>query len=448
MPFRPIPDRARIAVAIGLTLWAVPLVGQSTPASWVPRLLGAQATFIGQSLLPFSRSPYSGPNSLVSTGDQGVTDTYGLYFGSRLGSRLTAYLDLEMARGSGVSHATGLAGVTNGDVIRQGTADLSQGPYLARLFVRYTVPLDPSTVPADRAQDQLPGQIPARRLELDAGKFAASDFFDLNRYANSTRTQFLNWGLFQNSAWDFAADTRGYTYGVVATWVGPRWSARLGEFTMPRRANGNDFDWDIGRAHGDNLEVEFRPPGPGTIIRVLAYHNAARMGDYRDAIAEAPPATAPDIVADDRPGRDKYGMGLNLEQPIAAAGETGAFLRAGWDDGATESFAFTEVDRHLSTGVQIAGGGWGRADDRIGAALLLHGLSAPHQDYLAAGGAGFLLGDGRLNYGPERIAECYYRMGIGKYVQITPDIQLITNPGYNRDRGPATVLTLRASARY
>ncbi len=418
------------------------------PPSWVPRLLGAQFTLIVQRLLPFA-SPYSGPNSLTGSGDTEGTHTYGAYFGSRLTHRLHAYVDVEMARGAGVGHAVGLAGITNGDVIRQGSVDLGQGPYIARAFLRYALPLGDGLDTAARAMDQLPGPVPASRLEIDVGKVAAPDFFDQNRYANSTRWQFCNWALFDNSAWDFAADTRGYTYGIALSWVHPRWSIAVGSFTMPRFANGNVFDGDLRHARGDNAQVTVQPSPRGPVVRILAYVNHARMGDYAAALARAQASGAtPDIVADDTPGRAKHGFGLSVEQPLADSGETGAFLRAGWNDGRTEDFAFTEVDRHLSAGLQLTGTRWGRAADRFGVAAVLHGISPEHRAYLAAGGKGFLLGDGRLNYGSEEIVEAYYRAQIGAFVELGPDFQLVAHPGYNRDRGPASVITLRFNLRY
>ncbi|HTY06217.1 MAG TPA: carbohydrate porin [Gemmatimonadales bacterium] len=425
-----------------------PLAAQdSTPRLFIPKLLGAQVTVIGQDLLRF-QAPYTGPKSLIGSGDLKATDTYGIYFGDRLPAGFEVYLDFEMARGAGISNATGLAGITNGDVIRQGTANLGNGPYVARAFLRYSLALGPGTEANDRAQDQLPGPEPANRLEVDAGKFAVSDLFDVNRYANSTRTQFMDWGLFQNSAWDFAADTRGYTWGLAVSLVRPTWAVRLGSFAMPLMANGNVFDV-FPRARGDNLEVTLQPGASGTVIRLLAYENHARMGVYADAIAHGIAVdSAPNIVADDRPGRTKTGLGINVEQPLADSGATGAFLRGGWNDGKNEDFAFTEVDRHLSFGGQVSGHHWGRNGDILAVALLIHGLSPDHRAYLAAGGVGFLLGDGRLNYGLENILEAYYRAQIGPYLEIGPDFQWIHNPGYNRDRGPAAVLSLRLNARY
>jgi high affinity Mn2+ porin len=422
---------------------------ETSSTLWAVALLGAQIDLIGQRLGSF-HSSYQGANSLISTGDAQISQAYGVYAGGRIGARLSGYLDVEMVRGAGVGHVIGLGGPTNGDVIRQGSADLGNGPYVARAFLRYAIPLGGTAVDTlERAPDQMPGVMPTRRVEFVAGKFAASDIFDVNRYANSTRTQFMDWGLFQNTAWDFAADTRGYTNGVAVAWVATRWAIRIGSFQMPTKANGNKFDPDIGRARGDNFEATLTPRGGGPTIRILGFVNHARMGSYSEALAVAQENNvSPDIAADDRPGRIKYGFGLNLEQPLADSGETGAFVRAGWSDGATESFAFAEVDHHLSGGVQVSGVHWSRKADRFAVALLLSGLSAVHREYLEAGGSGFLLGDGRLDYGVEEILESFYRAQLGPYVQVSPDVQLIRHPGYNRARGPASVISLRINLRY
>jgi high affinity Mn2+ porin len=439
---------AVLALAVSLSPARRAAAQASGMPPWVPQVLGWQFTLIGQYLAPFP-ARYSSTNSLVSTGDRAATHTYGVYFGSRLIGPLEAYLDIEMARGAAVSNALGLAGVTNGDVIRQGAVQLGQAPYIARGYVRYTLALGPTTDTLAHAMDQLPGPRPSSRLEFKLGKLALTDDFDQNRYANSTRTQFCDWGLFNNTAWDYAADTRGYSWGMIVNWIHPRWALRAASFLMPTFANGNILDWDLRHARGDNVEFELRPTGLGTVFRLLAFENHARMGNYAEAMARArgtgqPPA----IVADDQAGRRKVGLGLNIEQPLADSGETGAFLRLGWNDGRTEDFVFSEVDRHVSGGVELAGTGWGRAEDRLGVALLLHGLSPDHQAYLAAGGIGFLLGDGALNYGLEEVFEVDYRVQLGRFAELTPGTQLIEHPGYNRDRGPAFVATLRLNLRY
>jgi high affinity Mn2+ porin len=416
---------------------------------WAVHVLGTQINAIGQDLRPF-KSPYASTNSLRARGDTKISHAYGAYVGVQAGSRLQGYLDVEMIRGKGISSVTGLAGPTNGDVLRQGTFDLGSGPYVARAFVRYTVPLagtEEDTL--QRGVDQLAGVAPKRRLELTAGKLAASDLFDVNRYANTTRQQFMNWDLFNNTAWDFAADTRGYSNGVAIAWIHPAWTLKAGSFQMPRVANGNKFDSDLRRARGDQVELTLVAPSTGTVARLLGYMNHGRMGNYVDALAKGRATnTVPDVAADDKPSRSKYGYSVNLEQPLADGGETGAFARFGWSDGKNESFVFTEVDRHASVGFQLSGVHWGRRDDRIGIAGVQTGIVQAHREYLNAGGLGFLLGDGKLNYGPEQIAETYYRIQMGTYLQISPDVQYIRNPGYNRDRGPAAVLSLRVNLRY
>jgi hypothetical protein len=411
-------------------------------------LLGTQANFIGQHL-GHVHSPYSGPNSLGPDSDTELSQAYGVYAGLDVSRGLSGYLDVEMVRGKGVNHTTGLAGIPNGDVLRQGTVDLGSGPYVARAFMRYVTGVGGAQRDTLSAGvDQIPTVVASRRLEITAGKFALSDIFDLNRYANTTRWQFMNWGLFQNAAWDFAADTRGYSNGVAVALITPSWALRAGSFQMPTLANGNHFDPDLRRAHGDDIELTLIAPATGTVVRALGYMNHARMGDYAEAIAIGRAlGKAPDIVADDKPGRTKYGFGANIEQPLADSGETGLFARLGWNDGATESFVFTESDRAASFGAQVSGAHWDRHDDRLGIAALIDGISSAHRQYLAAGGIGFLLGDGALTYGPEEILEAYYRGQFTPYVQFGPDVQLVRNPGYNRDRGPATIVALRLNVR-
>ena len=412
-----------------------------------PELLGAQYTLIAQHLFPF-HAAYSGDKSLTNVGDTEETQTFGIYTGMKVWDHLQAYFDVEMFKGEGISNSTGLGGLTNGDEIRAGSFNLGTGPYISRAYFRYQWPLGEEMVEVPRGMDQLPGLEPTTRIEVKVGRFAANDDFDRNRYANSTRTQFENWSLWNNTAWDFAADTRGYTEGIMAGYVSPRWALRLGVFQMPTVANGPDLD-SLLDSRGENIELTLQPNNYATVIRILTYRNVANMGIYNDAIALGrAQGTVPNISADDQPGRVKYGFGLNVEQPLADGGETGLFARLGWNDGATETFAFTEVDRTVTFGAQLAGNHWGRDEDRLGVGFVVNGLSPEHRNYLAAGGSGFDLGDGALNYGYEKIVEVYYRIRVDKYVQISPDVQYIENPGYNRDRGPATVVGVRLHLEY
>lgn len=435
-----------LLLATGFLLIAPIVSAQESDADndYLPRLLGAQYTFVDQHQDAL-RSPYSGPLSLRANGDTRASHTFGAYFGMQLPWHLQFYLDAEMFKGAGVSNATGMAGLTNGDVIRSGTANLGKRPYIARRVLRYTLPLGEETEDVEAAQGQLAGKEYSSRIEVKLGKLAVSDDFDKNRYANSTRTQFMNWALFNNAAWDFAADTRGYTNGVMLALVQPAWALRYGVYQMPREANGQTLEGPLSRARGEQVELTWQPQKDGFAVRFLAFRNIARMGVYREAIALAEQTgSTPDIRADDRDGRRKHGYAVNAELPLADGGDTGLFARLGWNDGRNESFAFTEADRTTSVGAQLSGAHWGRSEDHLAIAWVANGLSHDHRDYLAAGGSGFLIGDGRIDYARENIAEVYYAAKVNKYITLSPDFQFARNPGYNADRGPARFYGIRA----
>ncbi len=423
-------------------LSASPLLGQtlsSSPAWW----LSGQVNVIYE-WHPAFRAAYSGPNSLRPVREHATSFVATLYTGISVGPRTEILVDLESAGGGGISQAFGLAGFTNLDVVRNPT--LGAAPYVARGVLRYTVPLSAETEPSAREPLSLLTGLPVRRLSVAIGKLGLPDFFDLNSAGNDSHLQFLNWTVDNNGAYDYAADTRGYSIGAVTEYRDRDWALRWGEALMPRVANGIEYDWHVSQAHGDNLELELDRgilPGHAGVVRLLGYVNHANMGSYREAINAflAGRDSVPDITAHRRPGRTKAGVGLNVEQS-AGRGVT-VFGRAGFNNGHVESFAYTEVDRTLEIGIGWTAPPW-RQHDRLGMAFASNGLASDHREYLARGGLGFLLGDGALRYGPERIVEGYYTFTVGLGLSVAADIQHIVNPGYNRDRGPATVFALRA----
>ena len=217
---------------------------------------------------------------------------------------------------------------------------------------------------------------------------------------------------------------------------------------MPTTAGGPDLAYNQGHDHSEQLEVELHPrilraPKPPFVVRMLGFRNVGHMGRFRDALSTANPNTAPQLDGVRRSGAVKYGFGLNVEQALADGGDTGVFARYGWNDGATETFSFAESDRSISVGGQLSGAHWRRKDDRVGIAFGQSDISAAHKDYLAAGGQGASVGDGRLHYRSERIEEIYYSYQVAKPLAVTLDYQSIANPGYNRDRGPVNVVALR-----
>ncbi len=405
----------------------------------------SQATVISQSLLKF-RSPYSGDFSLISRDETEVSESFTLYMGVRVRPNLDIYIDPEEVAGLGVSNSLGTAGFLNGEVIRNPL--LNSEPYLARYFARYMIATGKGEEVIGGGIHQVGGKQPTHRLVLTGGKLGTNDVFDVSSYANSARTQFMNWALLNNGAYDYAADTRGYSRGVAAEWIAPTHAIRFGSFQMPTVANGIDLANNLAFNRGDQLEIELHPHAvrgkAPTIVRLLGFRNMAHMGDYREAIAQsAASGTRPDITKAAHVGAIKYGYGINIEQALADDGATGIWARLGADDGKTDSFAFTEIDSHVSFGGQLSGAQWHRPKDRFATAFVSNGLSSPHRDYLAAGGYGFIIGDGRLNYGREQIFESYYTFQLNPTVGLSLDYQRLTNPAYNKDRGPVDVISLR-----
>jgi high affinity Mn2+ porin len=311
---------------------------------------------------------------------------------------------------------------------------------LARLFIRQTIGLGGEPEKVEDDQLHLAGIQDSTRLTLTVGKMSAKDIFDNNAYANDPRTQFLNWALMANEAWDYPADSLGYMTGLAAELYRPPWVARYGFFQMPEVSNGVGQDMNYLNAWGMVWELErrFAINGHPGAVRLLAFLNSADMGSFQEALDR--PMRPADIVAT-RAYRYKYGFGLNLEQEIMR--NVGVFSRLGWNDGQTESWVFADVDRTASLGLSIKGEAWGRAADTVGLAGAINGLTPVHRDFFAAGGTGILAGDGTLAYGLEQIVEVYYEFQVWKTLHVTLDYQYITDPAYNRDRGPVSVLGAR-----
>jgi hypothetical protein len=294
-------------------------------------------------------------------------------------------------------------------------------------------------------------ELPRRRLEVRFGKFGMPDFFDINSVGSDTHFQFNNWTIDNNGAWDYAADTRGYTVGATADYEDRNWGFRFAEALMPKVANGIDLVWKPWQAHAENFEYELRhgmiPKKPG-VVRLLAYVNHANMGIYREAVANFEAGLTPVPEITNHPWRitRKYGFGINIEQNLTR--NLTAFARFGWDNGKTESFAYTEVDQTFSGGLGANGAWWRRKQDRAGIAFVTNAITRDHQTYLANGGLGFLLGDSKLNYGRENIVESYYTIHAWRGIYFAPGVQRIQNPGYNRDRGPVLVPTFRAHVEF
>lgn len=403
----------------------------------------AQATYLRQSK-PSFHSPYSGPNSLGSARASSYSFTSTLYLGANFGGGWEFYLNPEMAQGVAFSQLRGTGGFTNGELAR--TSGASLRGYFARAFLRKTWNRGGEWEDQAAGANQVATRYAAERVVLTAGTMSVLDLFDAVDYSRDARTQFMNWSSLTYGAWDFAADARGYTRGLALEYITPAWSLRAGRFAMPVESNGLRLDSRIAQRHGDMAEVElpFKGLARGGVLRFLAFRNRAEMGGFRDALSlSAATGNAPDLSLVRRL-QSKRGIGAGAQ--IELTQNIGAYLRAATNDGGTETFAFTEIDRSLAAGTLFKGAAWGRDNDSAGVALYVNGLRAPHRDYLAAGGLGFFLGDGRLNYGNERVLEAFYSFGMMKGAWISAGYQRMVNPGYNRDRGPADFYGLRFHA--
>lgn len=396
-----------------------------------------QATAIPQGHGDF-RALYSGANSLSPEAELKTSFTSTFYLGRKLWDGAEIYINPELLAGDGLSETLGIAGFPNGEIYRVDTPRPRFN--LSRAFIRQSWGFGDTREYVEDGQNQVPQSLGASRFTLTVGKFSLVDLFDDNAYSHDARTQFMNWALMDNGAWDFAADTRGYTYGLATEMNRPRWAVRFAVVTVPKVANGMAMDGKIGKARSENLEYEHRQTlrGRPGAVRLMGYANHAHMGSYRATINT--PEFHMDITRS-RQYRLKYGFGVNLEQEIAK--DVGVFFRYGWDDGHTETWAFTEIDRTYSGGLSFRGTRWGRKADRLGLAFVINGLSRDHADYLRAGGVGFVIGDGKLNYAHERIFETYYSLALGKGFFLSPDFQWVGNPAYNRDRGPVPIGALR-----
>jgi high affinity Mn2+ porin len=357
------------------------------------------------------------------------------------------HFDPEIAGGNGFSRVTGIANFPNGEIPRVGSA--APKPYLARLYITQDFGFGTERESFESEENQLAGTRPMTRYSISIGRFTVTDFFDNNRYSHDPRTQFMGWGVMYNGAWDYPADVHGYSWGWVHEFHTRRWSLRYGSAAEPKVANGLRLDHRILVNRGDLFEGESRYTigEHSGAVRLLGFLHHSNSGTYAEAIRLGEQTgTTPDVTATRKNGNLKYGFGISAEQEISK--DIGVFVRLGWNDGKTESFAFTAIDRLASGGVSITGNHWKRPLDTIGTAYTASGLAGVHALYLARGGLDFIIGDGRLNYGSEMVWESYYSCRVLPGFFASLDFQHIASPAFNRDRGPVWVYSLRLHLEY
>jgi high affinity Mn2+ porin len=422
--------------------------GTDSVANWS---LHMQVSTVYQSHSAFS-VPYAGPKSLSNKSDDALSLTHTIFLGRELWKGAAVYFNPELTGGKGLSGATGIAGFPNGEIYRVGNP--TPTPFVARIFLQQTIALKNSEYESVGSDiNQLGGKKPTSKIVIQLGKLCIADFFDANNYNHDARSQFLNWSLMAHGAWDFPADTRGYTWGGVIELIKPKWSLRFASVAVPRIANGLPMEYSISgsrQAHSEALEYErkWSVKDHSGAIRTTLYMTFCKAPKYRDAInaMAKEDSSLNKIISGQVEGTTyggmKYGVGINLEQEIHKG--VGVFARINWNDGQYSTWAFTEIDHSAQLGITIKGKFWKRPNDLFGIAGVVNGLSQDHADYLKAGGIGIIIGDGYLNYGNEYIMETFYRMQLSDNLFISPDYQLVVNPGYNQDRkGPVSIPGVR-----
>jgi high affinity Mn2+ porin len=394
---------------------------------------------------PSFKAPYSGANSLVSGNREAETSDLTLFLGARLWQGGELYGNFEIDQGFGLSNTLGVAGFTSGEAYKVGASH----PYgrLPRLFLRQVIELGGDERKISAAANQLGGSIASNNITLTFGKLSVVDLFDTNMYAHDPRTDFLNWAIIDSGAFDYAADAWGFTAGAALEWTQSWWTLRGGFFALSNVPNSTKLDTTFSQYEWvGEFEARGQLLGHPGKAKLLWYENRGYMGAYSDAVRLAQQSGGTPDTALVRNFATSPGIAINLEQELTS--DLGFFARASVNDGGKEAFDFTEINQSLSTGFALQGDRWNRHDDTVGLAAVMNGLSDDARRYFSTGGMGVLIGDGRLNYDTERIAEVYYNWQMAKWLALGADYQHITNPAYNRDRGPVSVFGMRLHAEY
>jgi hypothetical protein len=421
----------------------------------MPVNLHGQTTYINQRYNNFTAS-YSGENSLNAQKSMSYTWSGTLFMGARLAPNTDVYFNPEVISGVPFSDLAGLGGFTNGEATKANGAQAKF--YSARAFVRQTINQEGSKVVLENEANQITQMVSSNRVVLTGGQFSTLDIFDDSRYAKDPRIQFMNWGNMTYLAYDYAADARGYSWGLAGEWYVDNWVMRASRMLAPKSPNGRDLNWQIFNTYGDQVEVERQHnivdlPGK---VSVLAYRNKmilARFSDATNYINQDPAARQGTQAINNVRNNMQYKTGVGIHGEQALTKDLGVYGRAFTSDGHTETMSFTEADNSISIGMGMNGTSWKRPKDSIGISVMQNGLSSYRRSYLQAGGVSYFIGDyagpsQTISYSPERIGELYYNATVIKNVLAGLNFQHIINPAYNSARGPVNILSFRVHAEF
>ena len=397
------------------------------------------------------KAPYTGPASLQPYPEQAMSLTSTVFTITKLWKNALFVFNPEVSGGKAFSGAAGIAGFPNGEIYRVGNP--APQVYVGRAYLQQIIPLPgykiehlsftDSVTPFTDNEDmvnQLPKNIPDKRLVLIVGKSSLADFFDENIYSHDPRHTFLNWALMDNGAWDYPANTRGYTFSAIAEYDNKGFALRIGAALEPTYANGPVLDWHINKTIGYTLEADqhFEINDRHGEVGLLLYENINRGGNYEQTLAlnkSGQDTTLNVSNPNTHLESKKYGLGLSLSMELTKS--LSILARGGWNDGHTATWTFTEIDRTAAIGIYINHPLLKKVENTFGLAILVNGISPQHRDFLNAGGVDFIIGDGKLpHYATENILETFYNIAINRSTALTLDYQYVQHPAYNAERGP------------
>jgi high affinity Mn2+ porin len=444
-----LPSTPRLGVVA--CLFAIPMtaVADDAPAGAAPAsqtwAVHAQTTLTEQGNLAFT-APFTGQNSLPPIAEGRETFDLTLFVGVRPWRGAEIWANPEVDQGFGLHDTLGVAGFPSGEAYKVGAV----APYLRlqRLFLRQTIDLGGERAAVDPDQNQLASAPTANRVVVTIGKFNVTDVFDTNALAHDPRRDFLNWALIDAGTFDYAADAWGYTVGASAEWYEGDWVTRLGLFDLSEVPNSPQLDPGFGQFQMvGELERDFKFGGEAGALKLTGFVSRGRMATYADAIELGAETGEAPNVALVRQYRGRGGLSFDFQQQLTT--DLGLFARGGFAGGGVEPYEFTDIDRTISAGLSLDGKRWGRVSDTIGIGGAINGISSIHEQYLAAGGLGILIGDGRLPHpATENILETWYDFGVGRFAHLTFDYQFVDNPAYNSDRGPVSIFAARVHAQF
>ena len=393
--------------------------------SWLE--VHGHVTVVGQ-LYPSITGAPAGSSGLAASGGFPRSIAASLELRVRLSPTTFFYLEPEAEGRDELRSAHGLADDANLERFRTPDPE-NRYDTVPPVFVRQEIPLSGESAAAKR------------RVALTGGRIGLSEHFDGNTFAHDPGRQFLNAGLLNGAAFDYASDRVGYTWGLDAelTWDAYRFGAALS--LVPTHPGGLELDTDLGRARQTTVEAErrFHLGGHPGSLRITGFATQAAMGRFAHAPVSA---GVPDLAGDRGAVRTKIGAAASFEQRLSR--DVGIFARASASDGRTESWSYLDVDESLACGVTTGGRAWSRGDDGVGLAFVTSAPSPEHRRFLARGGVSGTVGDGAGSYGAEGAGELYYRVAVTSWVALTADEQLVFHPGFDLARGPVSLTGLRA----